>query len=344
MNTAISLTDRETTGPLNLDHLMVELDHYRRQSEWLKQVNELHARLAGATDLQGMIEAFSVWLTPLVEHDLIAYRSLDRSRMHIICSCHGPDRRLAMQTAEEVFEKVDCQLNDACCEWGPFFVQQWPMSFAVDAAADNQGCLMLLRRGTCIEAEETQILRDALEILGEPMQRAIMYEDLFAQARRDMLTGLDNRRVFEERIGSMLETARRHGRPITVASMDLDHFKQINDTLGHAAGDTALQMVAKTLAGMVRNSDLLVRMGGDEFVLVLPDTGLEAARLLAERLCGAVDGLALNAGDDGSRLGVSIGLVQWNPEMSKDEWLQRADEVLYQAKKTGRCRVCVEDA
>lgn len=64
MNTAISLTDRETTGPLNLDHLMVELDHYRRQSEWLKQVNELHARLAGATDLQGMIEAFSVWLTP----------------------------------------------------------------------------------------------------------------------------------------------------------------------------------------------------------------------------------------------------------------------------------------
>jgi diguanylate cyclase (GGDEF)-like protein len=168
-----------------------------------------------------------------------------------------------------------------------------------------------------------------------------MYEDLFAQARRDMLTGLDNRRVFEERIGAMLETARRHNRPITVASMDLDHFKQINDTLGHAAGDTALQMVAKALTGMVRNSDLLVRMGGDEFVLVLPDTGIDAARLLAERLCGAVDGLALNAGD-GSRLGVSIGLVQWSPEMSKDEWLQRADEVLYQAKKTGRCRVCVE--
>jgi diguanylate cyclase (GGDEF)-like protein len=232
-------------------------------------------------------------------------------------------------------------LNDTCCEWGPFFVQQWQMSFAADAAADNQGCLMLLRRGTCIKAEETQILRDALEILGEPMQRAIMYEDLFAQARRDMLTGLDNRRVFEERIGAMLETARRHNRPITVASMDLDHFKQINDTLGHAAGDTALQMVAKALTGMVRNSDLLVRMGGDEFVLVLPDTGIDAARLLAERLCGAVDGLALNAGD-GSRLGVSIGLVQWSPEMSKDEWLQRADEVLYQAKKTGRCRVCVE--
>ena len=343
MNTAISLSDREMTGPMNLDHLMVELDRYRRQSEWLKQVNELHGRLAGATDLQGMIEAFSVWLMPLVEHDLIAYRSLDRSRVHIICSCHGPERRLAMQTAEEVFEKIDCQLDGSCCEWGPFFVQQWQMSFGADPAAANEACLMLLRRGTCIETEEAKILEDALEILGEPLQRALMYEDLFAQARRDMLTGLDNRRVFEERIGSMLETARRHGRPITLASMDLDHFKQINDTLGHAAGDNALQMVAKTLTGMVRNSDLLVRMGGDEFVLVLPDTAIDAARLLAERLCAAVDGLALNAGDDGSRLGVSIGLVQWNPEMSKDEWLQRADEVLYQAKKTGRCRVCVEE-
>jgi len=343
MNAAISLADREMTEPINLDHLMVELDRYRRQAEWLRQVNELHARLAGATDLQGMIEAFSVWLTPLVEHDLIAYRSLDRSRLHIICSCHGPDRRLAMQTAEEVFDKIDCQLDGACCEWGPFFVQQWQMSFGMDTAVATQGCLMLLRRGTCIEAEEDQILKDALAILEEPLQRALMYEDLFAQARRDMLTGLDNRRVFEERIGPMLETARRHGRPITVASMDLDHFKQINDNLGHAAGDNALQMVAKVLTGMVRNSDLLVRMGGDEFVLVLPDSGLEPARLLAERLCVAVDGLELNAGN-GSRLGVSIGLVQWSPEMSKDEWLQRADEVLYQAKKTGRCRVCVEES
>ncbi|OGQ87892.1 MAG: hypothetical protein A2512_06995 [Deltaproteobacteria bacterium RIFOXYD12_FULL_56_24] len=341
MNVALSLSEMEMTGPIDVDHLMVELDRYRRQSEWLKQVNELHARLAGATDLQGMIEAFSVWLTPLVQHDLIAYRSLDRSRLHIICSCHGPERRLAMQTAEEVFEKIDCQWDDTCCEWGSFFVQQWQLYLGVDAKAENQGCLMLLRRGTSIEAKEAQILRDTLEILGEPMQRALMYEDLFIQARRDILTGLDNRRVFEERIGPMLETARRSGRPITVASMDLDHFKQINDILGHGAGDTALQMVARVLTAMVRNSDLLVRMGGDEFVLVLPDTALEAARMLAERLCSSIDGLAINAGD-GSRMGVSIGLVQWNPETSKDEWLQRADEVLYQAKKAGRCRVCVE--
>jgi diguanylate cyclase (GGDEF)-like protein len=342
MNVAHTLSDTETAGPINLNHLLVELDLYRRQSKWLKQVNELHARLACATDLQGMMEAFSVWLSPLVEHDLIAYRSLNRSRVHSICSCHGPDRRLAIQTAEDVFRQRDCQLDDTCCEWDSFFVQQWPISFGVGTAVASQGCLMLLRRGTCIKVEEAQILRDALEILAESLQRGLMYEDLFTQARRDMLTGLDNRRVFEERIGPLLETARRHGRAITVASMDLDHFKQINDTLGHAAGDKALQTVAMTLRGMVRNSDLLVRMGGDEFVLVLPETALEPARILAERLCAAIDALDLNSGD-GGKLGVSIGLVQWDSEMSKEEWLQRADEVLYLAKKAGRSQVCVEE-
>ncbi|MGV1099802.1 diguanylate cyclase [Thiovibrio sp. JS02] len=337
MNAAISLPDREETQNISLDHLLVELNRYRQQSEWLRQVNALHARLASATDLRGMIEAFSVWLMPQVEHDLIAYRSIEQDRLHIVCSGHGPDRRLAMQAAQEVFEKIDCQRDDACCEWGPYYVQQWTMTFAT-----GQGCLMLLRRSSCIEEGEGQILRNVLEILGESLQRAMDYEDLFEQARRDMLTGLDNRRVFEERIGPLLETARRHNHPITVASMDLDRFKQINDTLGHAAGDHALRMVANTMVKMVRNSDLLVRMGGDEFVLVLPDTGLDAARILAERLCRAIDNLALNAGD-GSRLGISVGLVQWRPEFGREEWLQRADEVLYQAKRTGRCKVCVEE-
>jgi len=337
MNTAISLSDTESRSAINLDTLLVELDRYRQQSEWLKQVNELHARLAGATDLQGMIEAFSVWLMPRVQHDLIAYRSIEQKRLHLICSGHGPDRRQAMQAAEEVFSRVNCQLDDTCCEWGDFYVQQWQLELA-----SVRGCLMLLRRGKCIEAAESRILDNALDILGEPLQRALDYEDLFEQARRDMLTGLCNRRVFEERIGSLLETSRRHGHPITVASMDLDHFKQINDSLGHAAGDEALRMVAKTLEGMVRNSDLLVRMGGDEFVLVMPDTTVEAASILAERLCCAVDRLSLDAGD-GSRLGISIGLVQWRSEFSREEWLQRADETLYQAKKDGRGRVCCED-
>ena len=336
MNAAISLPDNTEKKQVNLDRLLVELDHYRSKSEWLKHVNELHARLAGATDLQGMIEAFSVWLMPLVPHDLIAYRTSDHTRSHVICSCHGPDRRIAMQVANDVFLSRDCQENDYCYSCGPFYVQQWPMAFA-----DNKGCIMLLRRGESISSDEAQMLDNAVKILGEPMQRALNYEDLFHQARRDILTGLENRRVFEERIGALLESAKRYDHPITIVSMDLDHFKQINDTLGHAAGDDALRNVAQTMAGIVRNADLLVRMGGDEFVLVLPDTDALSAKILADRLCRAVDELAITTGD-GSRLGVSIGLVQWQLGLSLEEWLLRTDEVLYQAKKSGRNQVCME--
>lgn len=336
MNLAVPMSKTDAVNSINLDHLLGELEHYRRQSEWLQQVNELNARLASATDLRGMIEAFSVWLMPLLPHDLIAYRSREQEKIHIVCSAHGPDRRLAMQAAEEVFQRVDCLLDESGCQWGSCHVRQWKVSLA-----SGQGCLMLLRRNRAMGEEEARVMHRVLDVLGEPLQRAMVYEDLFEQAKRDMLTGLANRRVFEERVGPLLDLARRHGHPVTVACMDLDHFKQINDSLGHAAGDEALRMVARTMTAMVRSSDLLARMGGDEFVLVLPDTDIDSARVLADRICSAIDGLELRSGD-GGRLGVSIGLAQWRPGLGREEWLQRADEVLYRAKKTGRSRVCVE--
>lgn len=338
MHVAVPLSHMETVKPLDLDHLLVELEHYRRQSRWLQQINELNARLASATDLRGMIEAFSVWLMPLLHHDLIAYRNRGEERLHIVCSAHGPDRRFAIEAAQEVFQQVDCLLDETSSQWGRYHVQQWRISPAAEHV-----CLMLLRRDRAISVEEVQVMHWALDALNEPLQRALMYEDLFEQAKRDMLTGLANRRVFEERIGPLLDLASRYHRPVTVACMDLDHFKQINDSLGHAAGDEVLRMVARTMTAMIRSSDLLVRMGGDEFVLVLPDTDIHSAKILAERICSAIDGLDVRGGD-GGRLGVSIGLVQWSEGLGREKWLQRADEVLYQAKKEGRCRVCVEGA
>jgi diguanylate cyclase (GGDEF)-like protein len=137
-----------------------------------------------------------------------------------------------------------------------------------------------------------------------------------------------------------MESGRRYGHPVTIASMDLDNFKRLNDTLGHTDGDIALQRVAMTMNTMIRNSDLLVRMGGDEFVLIMQDTNLKAARHIAERLCQAIENLNIETGDKG-KLGISIGLAQWQNNMDKDDWLQQADEVLYQAKATGRSRVCI---
>jgi diguanylate cyclase (GGDEF)-like protein len=156
-----------------------------------------------------------------------------------------------------------------------------------------------------------------------------------------MLTGLSNRRVFDERIKGMMEGARRYKRPLTMLSMDLDHFKDINDTHGHQAGDEVLKSVAKVLTEAVRSTDLLVRMGGDEFLLVLDNTDKINAQVLAERLCLAIDRLNVRA-DKKVKLGVSIGLAQLRKSETLSQWLERADDILYHAKANGRSRVAVK--
>ncbi|HLA26552.1 MAG TPA: GGDEF domain-containing protein [Syntrophales bacterium] len=335
MDTSLaSIADCQVGIPeINVNNLIVELDHYRRQSEWLAKINELHGRLAGAVDLAGMIEAFSIWLMPVMAHDLIGYEHNKRRRHHLFCSCHGPERRSVMSSADKMFRRLaktdgDGYWSDKNCHL---------RSFRMDGEEDS-GFVVLLRRGESIEPMEERLIREALDILREPLQRVLDYEDIFEQARRDSLTGLPNRRVYEERIVPLLDSARRHGHPMTLASMDLDKFKLINDTFGHARGDKVLQTVAMTMAAMVRKSDLLVRMGGDEFLLVMPDTEMDAAQSFTSRVCQAVADLDIRVSAT-EKLGVSIGLVQYHPDMTRDSWTQRADEALYQAKGAGRARI-----
>jgi diguanylate cyclase (GGDEF)-like protein len=319
---------------VDMTSLMAELDQFKKKTARLSLLNELHARLAGAVDLPSMIEAFSVWLMPLVEHDLVAYHNPDRKRSYMYSSCHGPDRQRIFQLAAKLFDSQPENVGHGWYE-EDFYVQNWHLG-----AMDSSGLVLVLRQSKGIDAEEAALINQALGILREPLQRALDYEDLFVIARRDTLTGLANRRVFEERIGSLMDNSKRHHHPLTIASMDLDRFKQVNDNLGHAEGDRVLKKVADTFKAMVRSSDLLVRMGGDEFFLVLPETGLESAKVLAERLCKAIDALAIYSAP-GQKLGVSIGLSQWQPDMTIEQWLQSTDELLYQAKDNGRSQVCL---
>jgi diguanylate cyclase (GGDEF)-like protein len=338
MSESVSLSQSENLGrdfcQVDMTSLMAELDRFKKKTAQLSLLNELHARLAGAVDLPGMIEAFSVWLMPLVEHDLVAYHNPDRKRNYIYSSCHGPERQRIFQLAEKLF---DSQPENGDQGWyeEDFYVQNWHLG-----SIDSSGLVLVLRQSKVIDAEEAALIDQALEVLREPLQRAFDYEDLFVIARRDILTGLANRRVFEERIGPLMDNSKRHHHPLTLACMDLDRFKQVNDNLGHAEGDRVLKKVADTFKSMVRSSDLLIRMGGDEFFLVLPETSLDSARVLAERLCKAIDDLAIYSAP-GQKLGVSIGLSQWQPGMKIEEWLQSTDELLYQAKDNGRSQVCL---
>lgn len=339
MSTALpfdqKMNKKADQGHVDMSSLMAELDRFRKKNARLLHLNELHARLAAAIDLASMIESFSVWLMPRVEHDLVAYNNPDKERHYMYCSCHGPDREKVVTVAEKLFQM---QPNNIAERWydDEYYVQNWHLG-----SLEASGLILVFRKDRILSEKESQLITDALNVLKEPLQRALDYEDLFASARKDPLTGLNNRRVFEEQIGPMLDNAKRHEYPLSIMSMDLDRFKQINDNLGHSVGDSVLQKVAHTFASLVRGGDLLVRMGGDEFLLVLPNTDHNAAKLLGERLCKAISDLEIYSGPS-CKLGVSIGGCQWAPDMSKESWLDEVDRLLYEAKEHGRNRVWME--
>lgn len=156
-------------------------------------------------------------------------------------------------------------------------------------------------------------------------------------AEHDALTGLLNRRSLLTWADDELSRSQRHGLPLSFITMDLDHFKRVNDERGHAIGDRVLRELASCLLAGVRREDRLGRMGGEEFLLVLPHTGLEEASALAERLRVAVE-QQLRLGPDWL-LTLSLGVAAWQSGQDLNDCLQAADQALYRAKALGRNRV-----
>jgi diguanylate cyclase (GGDEF)-like protein len=160
-------------------------------------------------------------------------------------------------------------------------------------------------------------------------------------ATRDELTGLPNRRAMQDLMGLEHRRSVRSGRPMLLAQLDIDHFKRINDAHGHATGDRALQAFASVVRASVRDTDVLARWGGEEFVLLLSETRLDDARDLLERLRHAVATMEIPHTDGTLRMTVSIGVAVHLPGDTVDLTLERADQALYTAKSLGRNRIAV---
>ncbi|MCA1990187.1 MAG: GGDEF domain-containing protein [Desulfarculus sp.] len=180
-----------------------------------------------------------------------------------------------------------------------------------------------------------------LELNQEIELRHALEERLAREATLDPLTGLANRRKLEELAAKSLAVARRHGRPLALLMMDIDHFKQINDQRGHQAGDAALTALAEICQRQLREEDTLARFGGDEFVALLPHTDLDQALETAERLRSEVESFGRPEGGPLPGLTISLGVSVFQPGDSNfAALLARADAALYQAKAQGRNRVC----
>jgi diguanylate cyclase (GGDEF)-like protein len=165
---------------------------------------------------------------------------------------------------------------------------------------------------------------------------------LEAEARLDPLTGIANRRRLEEQGEQEVERARRFRRPLTLLLLDLDHFKSINDRFGHATGDHVLKAVARLVGNNLRQTDLFARLGGEEFVALLPETDLDTAEILAEQLRHLLSFAPLRHDGLAIEVTASIGVAAYCPELSSVAAILRAaDEALYAAKSGGRNQVVV---
>ncbi|MCW9014395.1 MAG: GGDEF domain-containing protein [Gammaproteobacteria bacterium] len=159
-------------------------------------------------------------------------------------------------------------------------------------------------------------------------------------AFKDELTSLCNRRAFFEQGNRIFKQAIRYRHPVSVIMMDIDHFKNINDTYGHSVGDIMLQAIAKLLLNTVREIDIVARMGGEEFAFVLPETDTDEAINTAERLRQKIEDLTVEHNDELLKITASFGISSCSAEKdSLESLLTKADDALYIAKKRGRNRV-----
>ena len=185
---------------------------------------------------------------------------------------------------------------------------------------------------------QVAILRDVTEAV-----RA--HDELFAMATKDALTGLRNRRYFLEGAEAEFARSRRHDRGFALLLIDADHFKRINDTHGHDAGDRVLKQLARVLRESVREQDQTFRLGGEEFLVLLPEADQATALMVAERIRLSIHRLDLIGEAPGGRLTVSLGVSTKSAQLSCDfsHQMELADQALYAAKGDGRDRVRAAD-
>ena len=198
---------------------------------------------------------------------------------------------------------------------------------AVDYIVKAQLSVHSLERAV-IHAVETQEKEQIIRRQQEVLQ---------SLARTDDLTGIWNRRYFMERMTWQMRMAKRYEMPQTFCMCDIDHFKQVNDTYGHFVGDDVLRVTARTLSAGLRDIDLLGRYGGEEFCILLVNTGIEQARPIAERLRERLGELVFDAeGGRTFQATASFGIAESSPEEDAESLIQRADEAMYSAKQAGR--------
>ncbi len=192
-----------------------------------------------------------------------------------------------------------------------------------------------LKEGDKLRVGETTVLRYAL---GDRLEERFQ-QQLYDAALRDALTGAYNKRYFDDALAKEVRFASRHSTTLCLVMFDIDHFKRVNDTHGHLAGDRVLEKLGQVTLDLVRSEDVFARYGGEEFVIIARGISLEQGSSFAERVRRCVEGTEFDIGEQCLRLTVSLGVALWQPHMATPtDFVVAADAALYEAKEAGRNR------
>ena len=214
--------------------------------------------------------------------------------------------------------------------------------------AENKliGAIVTKSMDTSLHKKEIEYIEQLSNQAATTINRANVYAEILQHATLDALTGFYNRRQLEERTKQEVSSASRNNRALCAIMTDIDFFKTFNDKYGHSVGDYVLKMVSLSIKNQLRDYDIAGRYGGEEFVILLPFTGLKEAEQVAQRLRLSVEHTKLDISkinpdvhDDNIGVTISLGVSEFTPSNSADELINNADKALYQAKNSGRNRV-----
>lgn len=185
---------------------------------------------------------------------------------------------------------------------------------------------------------ETDLIESLLSLLIYPLRNALLYYKAVSEAHRDPLTQISNRAAFNDAIHREICSYKRHSTSFSLMMIDIDYFKNVNDTYGHIAGDSVLKSVAEIIQQTIRRSDEVFRYGGEEFVVLLSNTELAGARFIAERVRREIKKMTVHSHEK-INVTASIGLSSSSNQTDVNDTLYHADKALYQAKEGGRDKV-----
>ena len=214
-------------------------------------------------------------------------------------------------------------------------------AFPLTSEGEITGCIVARSTLDKLSKRDISYLEQLTRQSAITISRANAYSKVLQYATLDALTNLNNRRQFETRLKQEIAITKRQSNPLCAMMIDIDYFKKVNDTYGHASGDVVLRTVATVIKAHLRESDIPARYGGEEFAVLLPYTHIEEAQIVGERLRKAIEETSVQLDNFNINVTISMGLAEFHSDESGEELFERADKALYEAKESGRNRVCI---